>query len=197
MPNLELISPVQIAVQPVSTTPNSSIVTNPKVLLDRGREIARIIPQYTPTDAHPRRDEVPQIPLSDDVGAAVVLATVDGRPRTRRASWSSARDIRTLKVCTHQDRSRCISRAGQEALGAPQIQIMRDQPIMPALLTPLIRGTTGWQGPRYSTAIAKIPILSLHPRTHGAEPIGTDLPGYAGRYQSRQALADGVGAGGK
>ena len=164
MLNLELVSPVQIAVCPASTTPNSTVLINPEVLLYRSREIGSIIPQYTPTDAHSRRDEVPQIPLSDYVGAAVVLTTVDGRPRTRRASWSSARDIRTLKVCTHQDRSRCISRAGQEALGTPQIQIVSDQPIMPALLTPLIRGTTGWQGPRYSTAIAKIPILSLHPR---------------------------------
>ena len=59
MLNLELISPVQIAVCPVSTTPGSAVLINPEVLLDRGREIARVIPQQTPTDAHPRRDEVP------------------------------------------------------------------------------------------------------------------------------------------
>ena len=45
MINLELISPVQIAVCPVSTTPRSTILINPEVLLHRGREIARVIPQ--------------------------------------------------------------------------------------------------------------------------------------------------------
>ena len=45
MLNLELISPVQIAVCPVSTTPKSTVLINPEVLLYRSREIARIIPQ--------------------------------------------------------------------------------------------------------------------------------------------------------
>ena len=120
MLNLELISPVQIAVYPASTTSRSAIVVNPEVSLDWGGEIARIVPQQAPTDAHSRRDEVPQIPLSDDVGAAVELTAID----SRRTSWSIARDVRPLKVCTHQDRSRRIRRAGQEALGTPQIQIV-------------------------------------------------------------------------
>ena len=38
MLNLELISPVQIAVCPASTTPNSTILINPEVLLYRSRE---------------------------------------------------------------------------------------------------------------------------------------------------------------
>ena len=84
-----------------------------------------------PTDAHSRRDEVPQIPLPDDVGAAMELTAVDGW-----TPWGSARDIGSLEVCAHQDRPRGIRRAGQEALGTPQIQIMTDHEIMPALLTP-------------------------------------------------------------
>ena len=77
MLKLELISPVQITVCPVSTTPGSAVLINPEVLLDRGRQIARVIPQQTPTDAHSRRDEVPQIPLSDYINAAVELTAVD------------------------------------------------------------------------------------------------------------------------
>ena len=94
---LELISPVQITVQPVSTTPGSTVLINPEVLLDRGREIARVIPQQTPTDAHPRRDEIPQIPLSDYISAAVELTAVDGRITSR----SIARDVGSLEVCAH------------------------------------------------------------------------------------------------
>jgi hypothetical protein len=61
MLNLELVSPVQIAVRPASTASGPAIVFNPEVSLDLGRQIARIVPQQTPTDAHSRRDEVPQI----------------------------------------------------------------------------------------------------------------------------------------
>src|SRR4030095_14982537 len=75
--NLELISPVQIAVEPAPTSSGSGIITDPEVFLDLGRQIARIVPQHTPTDAHSRCDEVPQIPLSDDVGAAVELTAVN------------------------------------------------------------------------------------------------------------------------
>ena len=59
MLDLELISPVQIAVCPVSTASDSAVLINPEVLLHRGRQIARVIPQQAPTDAHPWRDEVP------------------------------------------------------------------------------------------------------------------------------------------
>ena len=132
MSDLELISPVQIAVCPASTLPGSAVVLNPKVSLYGSGQIGSIIPQHTPTDAHPRRDEVPQIPLSDDVGAAVELTTVDRRGTSRNV----ARDVGPLKVRTHQDRSRGIRRAGQETLRTPQKQIVTDQPIMPPLLAP-------------------------------------------------------------
>ena len=128
--NLELVSPVQIAVCPASATSDSAIVFNPEVSLYGRGEIAGIVPQQTPTDAHSRRDEVPQIPLSDNVGAAVELTGIDGR----RTSRDSARDVGTLKVRTHQDRTRGIRRAGQEALGTPHKQIVTDHEIMRSLL---------------------------------------------------------------
>src|SRR6266536_2473258 len=96
MLNLELISPVQIAICPASATPDSAIVFNPEVSLYGRGEIAGIVPQQTPPDAHSRRDEVPQIPLSDYVGAAVELTAVDGR-----TPWSVAGDVSALKVRTH------------------------------------------------------------------------------------------------
>jgi len=129
MLNLELISPVQIAVCPASATPDSAIVFNPEVSLYGRGEIAGIVPQQTSADAHSRRDEVPQIPLSDYVGAAVELTAIDGR-----TPWSVAGDVRPLKVRTHQDRSRGIRRARQPALGTPQKQIVTAQPIMSSLL---------------------------------------------------------------
>ena len=101
--NLELISPVQIAICPLSTTPDSAIVFNPEVSLYGRGEIAGIVPQQTPADAHSRRDEVPQIPLPDYVGAAVELPTIDGRTPRRGAG-----DVGALEVRAHQDRARRI-----------------------------------------------------------------------------------------
>ena len=132
MLDLELISPVQIAVQPASTLPGTAVVPNPQVSLYSRGQIARVIPQQAPTDAHPRRDEVPQIPLSDYINATMELTTID----RRKITSPGARHVSPLKVCTHQDRSRCIRRAGQETLRAPQIQIVTDQPIIPTLLAP-------------------------------------------------------------
>ena len=79
MLDLELISPVQIAVCPASTAPGSAVVLNPEVSLYSRGQIARVIPQQAPTDAHPRRDEVPQIPLSDYISTTVELTTIDRR----------------------------------------------------------------------------------------------------------------------
>src|SRR4029434_1214626 len=76
--NLELISPVQIAVEPAPPTSGSAVLIGPEVFLYCRGEIGSIVPQHTPTDAHSRRDEVPQIPLSDYVGPAVELAAIDG-----------------------------------------------------------------------------------------------------------------------
>jgi hypothetical protein len=184
MLNLELISPVQIAVCPASATPGSAIMFNPEVSLDLSGQVRSVVPQQTPADAHSRRDEVPQIPFSDDVGAAVELTGIDGR----RTSRDRARDVGTLEVRTHQDRTRGIRRAGQEALRTPKIQIVSDQPIMPTLLACYGRRPYGGRG--FKTA-----IVSLHEATHGTKPIGTDLPSDAGGNQSCQTLTDGVGAG--
>ena len=82
MLDLELISPVQIAVCPASTAPDSAVVFNPEVSLYSRGQIARVIPQQAPTDAHPRRDEVPQIPLSDYINTTVELTTIDRRKIT-------------------------------------------------------------------------------------------------------------------
>ena len=158
MLNLELISPVQIAVQPVSTTARSAIVVNPEVSLYGRGEIARIVPQQTPTDAHSRRDEVPQIPLSDDVGPAMELAAID----SRRTSWNSARYVRALEVRTHQDRTRRIRRAGQEALGTPHDTDRERSANHAPRFLPCSEAT----GPG-----SKIPIFSLHEGYpwHGAD----------------------------
>ena len=59
------------------------------------------------------------------VDAAVELTAIDRRVTSRNI----ARHVGSLKVCTHQDRTRGIRRAGQEALRTPQIQIVTDQPI--------------------------------------------------------------------
>ena len=62
-----MISPVQIAVDPLATrsgyagrTARSTI----EVPLYGVREGRSIVPQQAPTDAHARRNEVPQIPLA-------------------------------------------------------------------------------------------------------------------------------------
>jgi len=65
MLNLELISVVYISVCPVAATPGAAVLINPEVLLHGSGQVRSIIPHYTTTDAHPRRNEVPQIPLSD------------------------------------------------------------------------------------------------------------------------------------
>ena len=140
MPDLELISVVYISICPASTTPDSAIVFNPEVSLYGRGQVRGIIPEDTTADAHARRNEVPQIPLSDYIGTTVELTAVD----VRRTSWRSAREVIAFEVGTYQDRTRGISRAGQEALGTPQIQIMTDQEIMRPLLAALIRGTAGW-----------------------------------------------------
>src|SRR5215475_11634200 len=111
-PSLELISPVQITVQPASTTPDST-TANAEVSLHGSGEIRSVIPQKTTADAHSRRYEVPQIPLSEDNSVAVEL------PAVHRGKITSplARHIGSLKVRTHQDRARGIRCAGQETLG--------------------------------------------------------------------------------
>src|SRR5215470_19303396 len=128
--SLELISPVQIAVQPASTSPNST-TAHPEVSLHGSGEIRSVIPQKTTADAHSRRYEVPQIPLSQDDGVAVKLPAV----HLGKITSPLARHIGPLKVRTHQDRARGIRCAGQETLGTPQKQVVADQPILPPLLT--------------------------------------------------------------
>src|SRR5215813_5154909 len=128
--SLELISPVQIAIQPASTSPNST-TAQPEVSLHGSGQVRSIIPQQTPTDAHTRRYKVPQIPLSEEDGVAVKLPAVDGGKITSPL----ARHIGPLKVRTHQDRARGVRCAGQETLGTPKKQIVTDQPVHPPLLT--------------------------------------------------------------
>src|SRR5215467_4847482 len=126
---LELISPVQIAVQPASTTPDST-TAHPEVSLHGSGEIRSVIPQKTTADAHTRRYEVEQIPLSEEDGVAVELTAVDVG-----IASPLARHIGPLKVRTHQDRARGVRCAGQETLRTPQKQVVADQPILPPLFT--------------------------------------------------------------
>ncbi len=109
--NLELISPVQIAVQPLATSTDSAgrtATSTTEVLLHLGSEVGSIVPQQMPTDAHSRRDEVPQIPLAHYIETPMELTAVDGGGITSASGWSIARDVRTLKVRTHQDGTRGI-----------------------------------------------------------------------------------------
>ena len=138
MLNLELISPVQIAIDPFATPAYSAGRTarsTTEVLLHGGRQVGSIVPQQAPTDAHSRRNEVPQIPFAYYIKAPVELTAVDGGGITSASGWSIAIDVRTLKVRTHQNRSRGVRRAGQPALGTPQIEIVTDQKVMCLLLT--------------------------------------------------------------
>src|SRR5215510_2654354 len=112
---LELISPVQIAVQPASTTPDST-TANAEVFLHGSGEIRSVIPQKTTTDAHSRRYEVPQIPLSQEDGVAVELTAVD----CGKITSPLARHIGPLKVRTHQDRARGVHSASQHAPDPPK-----------------------------------------------------------------------------
>ena len=65
------------------------------------------------------------------------LTAIDGRITPRNV----ARDVGSLEVCAHQDRSRGIRRAGQEALGTPQIQIVTDQEIIARASCPVAQQT--------------------------------------------------------
>ena len=117
------------------------MTTDAEVLLYGIGEIRCVIPQETPTDAHSRRYEVPQIPLSEEDSVAVELPAVH-----RGITSPLARHIGSLKVRTHQDRARGIRCAGQETLGTPQKQVVADQPIHPPLF-PCYRRTP-CRGPR-------------------------------------------------
>ena len=136
--NLELISPVQIAIDPLATGAYSAGRTariTTEVVLYGGGQVGSIVPQQAPTDAHSRRDEIPQIPFADYINTSVELTTVDGGSITSASGWSIASDVRTLKMRTHEDRTRGVRRAGQETLWTPQKQIMTDQEIVCLLLT--------------------------------------------------------------
>src|SRR5262249_39686070 len=184
---LELISPVQIAVQPASTTPDST-TAHPEVFLHGSGEIRSVIPQKTTADAHSRRYKVPQIPLSEEDGVAVKLPTVDcGKITSPLASH-----IGPLKVRTHQDRARGIRCAGQETLRTPQKQVVADQPVHPSLFT-FQKWVTADSCRGGSTTAGKIPVVSLHPSADSTEPIGTDLVGDTGHKKGSQALTDGIG----
>src|SRR5207245_10275756 len=136
--NLELISPVQIAIDPLATpawSAGRTATSTTEVLLHGGRQVGSIVPQQMPADAHSRRDEVPQIPFADYINTPVELTAVDGGGITSASGWSIASDVRTLKMRTHEDRTRGVRRAGQETLWTPQKQIMTDQEIVCLLLT--------------------------------------------------------------
>src|SRR5215475_15120929 len=126
-------------------------MVNPEVSLYGCGQVCSIVPQQTPTDAHARREEVPQIPLSEDVGPAVELPAVDRRHITPR---NIATGVGALKVCTHQDRTRLIRRSGQPALRTPKKQIVTDQPDSPPLLTCYRRRP--WGGRGFKTAICSL-----------------------------------------
>ena len=100
MLNLELISVVYISIKPASTTPWTAILINPKVFLYGSGQVCSIVPEDTTTDAHTRCDEIPNIPLSDQVSTAVELTAIDIGPRT---SWNRAKEVIALEVGTYQD----------------------------------------------------------------------------------------------
>ena len=91
-------------------------------------QVACVGPQDVDTHAHPRRDEVPQIPLVEPDRVAVKVAAVERRRAGyARAAITTHRQVGALKVVAEQDRSGCRRRPGQPALGTPQKQIVTDQ----------------------------------------------------------------------
>ena len=65
MLDLELISEFKFPSVQLPPPARPAIVINPEVSLYGSGQVRSVVPQNTPTDAHTRREEVPQIPLSD------------------------------------------------------------------------------------------------------------------------------------
>src|SRR5262249_22504291 len=122
-------------------------------------EVIRVVPQDIDADIHARGEDIPQIPLSQENCVAVELVdrpadsgrkwagcgpgTALNAPRpcirikTSRTSTSTIHiDLGTLKVRANQNRAGRRRRTGQEPFGAPNVQIIADQPAMGALIGP-------------------------------------------------------------
>lgn len=90
---LERVPPVQKQVPPVTASAGYRIAPDVEVLLYSSRQILSIVPQQASADAHARRDEVPEIPLTQYHMVTMELACID----VGRASVTF--HINPLEVC--------------------------------------------------------------------------------------------------
>src|ERR1044071_7152586 len=189
---LESVSPVQKHVDPVAAdliaatagsdfirTADTEIVCR---LISVVRQIRRIIPENVHAHAHPRRDEIPQIPFAQHDAVAVELIE---QARSSRSHHSRARDsapavaihshIDTLKVSAEQHRARGSRGTRQPAFRAPQKQVMAEQKTM-----------------REFFAARATAIFALLEGAHGAEGVGSDVPDDARPVRAVQAVANSI-----
>ena len=105
----KLISKIQLAIDPITADAGSAVsrsgrhpVTETQVLsrsIDRIVQVRRVVPQQTRSDAHPRSDEVINVPFPKQDSIAMELSVVDAAaPRRCRT-----RNIRALKVRAEQN----------------------------------------------------------------------------------------------
>lgn len=151
-------------------------------LVGSGAEVRRVVPQHAGTHAHPRRNKIPQIPLSKQDAVTMELGqlcTASGR--NHGGATDPARPVTihlhvdSLEVSADQDRTGCRRRAREKAFGAPDKQIMADQKAARALF-----------------ASRSSAVFALLERAHCAQGIGTDVPDNAWTVGAMETIADRV-----
>src|ERR1043166_397847 len=131
------------------------------------------------TDAHPRRQEVPQIPLAQENSFAMVLAAIDrsaARVRTRTNSVPALKII-PLKVGADIDRPCLSRRAGEKSFRTPEKQIMAYAPTLLALMA----------------GAGTFVVIGLK-TSPGPQAIGTNLPCEAGHGEKCQSFTNASGS---
>ena len=122
-------------------------------------DIGSVIPRHCGADAHPVHEKIPDVPFTQQDSVAVELSADGAKSARIGACWGdgSTGNICPLEVGAQQNRSRGSGIAGQESLGAPDVQVMakEEQVALPI-----------W-----------IVIIETLEATHGTEPVGTDGPG--------------------
>ena len=143
---LEGVAPIQHYIDPVAAFARPTIrsgaaidlVAKSKViasLADAVIEVSRVVPEDIDTGAHPRRDEVPQIPLSQENRIAMELRDTSANPCLGAQNVAPAGcvattnvDVGALKVRAEQNRTGRRGRTGQEPFRTPEVRITADQP---------------------------------------------------------------------
>ena len=148
-------------------------------------QIRRIIPQPAHTDAHARREKIPDVRFAQENPIAVKLVQHSVTAGSHEASAGNPGvavtthfHVYPLKMAAQKNRSRRIRRTGQETLGAPYEQVGTDQPTVTFLLT--------------SKSALVLTSLAMG---HGAEGNGTKIPDDARGQTNMPAITDCLGAG--